>query len=477
MATTQFEQAIFTSIRTPTGEGYRIIAASSGLRPEEKQAITRLSPSHNGLCAEDPESPCADSSMPGTAFYQLPTGRLCVAYSCLAGAEHTGRGGQRVYTQNLVFLVDDFRGWGSNPFAILRAMRCAGLCEPQLKPSPVLDTVELNPDSLIQRADTHAGLVAITGGWGHAVLQDAMDGRRVVFNLDGGWAEAVEILMLGVPAQRRAEISFAAGLHFTASRPHLITLLSDADQQAKRRLIGQPVTYLDANGSEPPETRPSKWLAFVDRFWSEGALDALDTRTLREFPDVTGPGMERLGALFNELDSLASKDLGALLDTISRFAEQLSASPERDLVRQLVDAAEDRACSSVEGSNWTACNEFWPRVVTLLTTSNLVGSAIRAIAERLLETAISHDVLAAAEAVVKLARRVGASSEQDANRALVADTLEAVATWAETLYGPDETRFCAACDGWRDLSASYPSVAKLCAMADNLALQNTKAQS
>ena len=44
------DQAIFTSIRGPMGEGYRIVAASRGLRPEEKQAITRLSPSHEALC-------------------------------------------------------------------------------------------------------------------------------------------------------------------------------------------------------------------------------------------------------------------------------------------------------------------------------------------------------------------------------------------------------------------------------------------
>ena len=44
------DQAIFTSIRTPMGEGYRIIAASRGVRPEEKQLITRRSPSHGALC-------------------------------------------------------------------------------------------------------------------------------------------------------------------------------------------------------------------------------------------------------------------------------------------------------------------------------------------------------------------------------------------------------------------------------------------
>ena len=65
------DQAIFTSIRTPMGEGYRIIAASRGLRPHEKQAITRSSPSHDSLCW----TPAEEQNIPGrlaAAFYKLP---------------------------------------------------------------------------------------------------------------------------------------------------------------------------------------------------------------------------------------------------------------------------------------------------------------------------------------------------------------------------------------------------------------------
>jgi len=474
MATTQFDQAIFTSIRTPTGEGYRIIAASAGLRADEKQSITRLSPSHNGLCAEDPNSQGANSSMPGTAFYQLPTGRLCVAYSCLAGAEHTARGGQRVYTQNLIFSAEDFRVWGWNPFAILRAMLCAGLCEPQLKPPPVFEPVELSPGDSVAPADPQAGLLAVAGGWGRAVLQDAMEGRRVVLNLEGSWAEALEVLMLGVPAQRRAEMSFAAGLHFTASRPHVITILSDVDQQAKHRLIGQPVTYVDATNPEPPEMRPSQWLTFVDRCWSGGELETLGRRTNCELPDVSTPGLERLGALFNEIDSLASKNIGELLDTIGRVSQQLTASPERELVRQLVDAAEEQACRSLERATWDDCAEFWPRAVSLLAASEWVSGAVQTIAERMLEAAISHDPIAAAEAAIELARRTRESSVPAGSMQLVDHALEAVAVWAEKLFGPDEARFRAACEGWRELAADCPPVARLCALADKIAATGSK---
>ena len=84
-ATLTCDQAIFTSIRTPMGEGYRIIAASRGLRPEEKQAITRSSPSHDSLCWPADKGTEETENRYGAAFYPLPTGRFCVALSCYGG--------------------------------------------------------------------------------------------------------------------------------------------------------------------------------------------------------------------------------------------------------------------------------------------------------------------------------------------------------------------------------------------------------
>ena len=61
------DQAIFTSIRTPMGEGYRVIAASRGVRPNEKQSITRNSPSHDSLCVAPSDTDRADFGEIGRA--------------------------------------------------------------------------------------------------------------------------------------------------------------------------------------------------------------------------------------------------------------------------------------------------------------------------------------------------------------------------------------------------------------------------
>ena len=141
------DQAIFTSIRTPMGEGYRIIAASLGIRSDEKQTITRHSPSHEGLCLGQTDTTRSFGGAQGAAFYPLPSGRFCVALSCPAGAEHTGRGGQRVYTHNVVIRADDWSLLGYNPFNVLRAMAAAGLTTPQLTPPAVLPALGLSVET------------------------------------------------------------------------------------------------------------------------------------------------------------------------------------------------------------------------------------------------------------------------------------------------------------------------------------------
>ena len=79
------DQAIFTSIFSPTGTGYRLVSASKGLLQDEKQCIIAHSPSHDGLCDPSPDAE-------GCCFYELPSGRYAIAHSRHAGVEQSGRG-------------------------------------------------------------------------------------------------------------------------------------------------------------------------------------------------------------------------------------------------------------------------------------------------------------------------------------------------------------------------------------------------
>ena len=176
MTTTAFvcDQAIFTSVRTPMGEGYRIIASSKGIKPDEKQAITRSSPSHDSLCADETNNPTAFA----IACYTLPTKRICLAYSCFAGAEHTGRGGQRVYTLNLVFNEKDFANIRYNPFHLVRALVSEGCTAPQLKPPRNLPELQLPVATEVDPAAIPSTVGLMDSSWMEHILQTVMAQKK-----------------------------------------------------------------------------------------------------------------------------------------------------------------------------------------------------------------------------------------------------------------------------------------------------------
>ncbi len=304
-------QAIFTSVRTPMGEGYRIIAASRTIRPEEKQTITRYSPSHDALCVSASDASAADRTVAGVAFYPLSSERLCVALTVCAGTEHTGRGGKRVYTHNVVFARIDFQKWAYNPFNVLRAMIRAGVTTPQLKPPPVLEELQLlldvSPDEMRSALSAGAKMLSrtcLSSAFRRYVLQGLLDGRSLVVKLDGGWLESAEAWLMGVPGPMRWELSFGAGLKFSVGRCHRLQLVSDHTRTVKRRVAGQPLEYVDPTIKDEPAVSSSAWLSLVDHHWSSGDIAALAGRTSRPFDDTSPQARERIARLYRSMDAI-----------------------------------------------------------------------------------------------------------------------------------------------------------------------------
>lgn len=130
------DQAVFTSIRGPMGEGYRLVAMSPGITAEERAEITRRSPSHESLCSQEP-------SAWGLSSYPLAGGRQCIGCSRHAGREHTGRG-QRVHT-HLVLLNDEaFACFGYDPVAVQGALLQRIGPTPDLKPPTCMEPLGLS---------------------------------------------------------------------------------------------------------------------------------------------------------------------------------------------------------------------------------------------------------------------------------------------------------------------------------------------
>lgn len=451
------EQAIFTSIRTPTGEGYRIVAASAGLKPEEKQAITRNSPSHESICA--PPEAAAEQTM-GAAFYSLPTGRLCFAFSCLAGAEHTGRGGFRVYTANVVFGREDFARCGFNPFNIVRAMAAAGLTQPMLKPPQILPhlalKVSLNPmpgaGPFFPKEFSAAHRVC--------VLELALSGREVLVDMPQNWISATEAILLGLPGEMRESLSFSAGLRFSTNRKHRLQLLHEERNAVRSRGGIQHAEFIDVLAGAPPATRDSAWLQFVERHWRAADFGGLSRRTSRTFGSTKLQDIEEAGALYNLIDSLEKLPT---LQTLELVSAQIRGkrSTDPDIIDEFLTRAGAALSQRVARDGTMERTQAWKPLLGLWRQSTEGTAFAMPIIKKLLDALSLVDAISAAEAALDLTRDVPTDTSRDELDAFIDTLLSRLGTFAGRHGGGENDRLYSLIAKWHRLRPNSPALTSL----------------
>lgn len=453
------DQAIFTSIRTPMGEGYRVVAASRGLRPDEKQVITRCSPSHEGLCAAPPTVVDEHPSPVAAAFFALPTGRFCVSVACFAGAEHTGRGGQRIYTTHVVFDETGFARCAYNPFHVVRAMIKADLVTPVLKPPTVLPEVDL-PLEVKRSGSGEAHLhPALGANCRRRILETLLEHGHIVVNVDGGWIGSAEALLLGLPGPMRTEISLDLGMRFSVGRCHNLHLLHDESPTTRRRVAGQPVEYLDP--AEPPadEATPSAWLQFVERRWRDGDMASLARRTSRPFADFSPTARERMGRILNDIDDVDQFELMMLLE---RAAERVKGiEPEQDLVDEFLAVAQPALRSRLRAVPAGEAKVCWDRLVSIWRSSDKGTAFAQPLLESLLKRMREDDIVGAAGAAVDVAREIPPAAMRLDHTARLDEFLTYFADWAARTDNLPLEPFQQLCVRWANVRPACPMVQRL----------------
>lgn len=265
----QADQAIFTSIPSAMGEGYRIIAAGSGVRAVEKTAITKHSPSHESLC---------DSSADATALssYPLGKGRYCIAVSRYAGTEHTARGGQRVYTHMVLLDDPDFARFGYNPVSVQTALVRAVGATAILKPPRFLE-----PVTLTEARSSSAGSCDIDQVL--SVVSLLLVGRPVIVFGDRVSVEFLDSVLLALPIWLRRTLSATVGLKFSLARATQLSLIDGHCAETRRAITGHNTEWVDL--ASPPARQSSPFDAYLElirRWWNEGRILEIDrlARTL-----------------------------------------------------------------------------------------------------------------------------------------------------------------------------------------------------
>lgn len=323
----QCDQAVFTSIRSATAEGYRIVGSSLGVRQEEKLDLTRRSPSHGGLCADH------DTAL-GIMAYPMSTGRYCVGCCRLAGAEHTARGGQRVHTHGVLLSEEQFKRFEFNAVRVLSSLARMTL-DLVLSEQPVMDQLSLPVPTAEHVCATPPATVP------HDLVRHLLicmlDTRQRICAHGIRPLAAVEAALGALPAARRAGVSFSVGVTYSPARRLHLALIDGDITETKRIIRGQPVECFTA-ADLPALSLPDygDWLDFVDDSLSRRSAAVLRKLTNR-LPYESGANeLNRIARLQRDLDSIRTSNeaqRAALFATYSRFESRNEL--ERNLADQI----------------------------------------------------------------------------------------------------------------------------------------------
>jgi len=335
------DQAILTSVRSFADEGYRIVAASPGIRADEKVDITRRLPSHGSLC---------DTSPTAVALFCYPmnSGRYCVSHSCYAGKEHTARGGQRVYTHLVLVDRASYRVFDCNPVSVHAALVEAISDSVTLKPPSRLDTLPLAvPSPPIVTQQKHLSIRASENELQCVgqMLSILMAGERSIVVGATRPFPMLEWAMLALPLSERERISATIGLKFSPSRQADFVLMNRDDREKLRVERTSGVQWLDVQSLPSAlHSRCDRWIRLMQRWLTDNRLRHT-ARLTRNLNFKTQPAdLDRIAAICDDIDSINDADPSALEALIRRYAAfKGNNEVERKLTDSLVQLARERA--------------------------------------------------------------------------------------------------------------------------------------
>jgi hypothetical protein len=415
------DHAVFSSVRTVVGKGYQIVAASKGLSHAEKKDITTRSPSHGGLCEDGPEATAV-------AFYKLSSGRLALAFSCDAGAEHTGRGVRRIYTHITVINAEDFARFRFNVSNVLLAVDETGWLDVELQPPHTLEPLELRVRDQGTGKRVAAAVERHGTGWITAVLSSVLQGNRVVAGGDfdpGDWVEAV---LAGVPGPRRQDISFSAGLRFTVGRTYSVSAVTGDLRQTRRLVKGQSLQYVEPGQSDAPSRPDSPWLQMIERCFATGKVDLVLSLTASDFPDASDSAMDRIGTMCNVAERSSTAEGRELLQLATTYVDSESPNAfEADLKMKLLRTVQSHLCERLRGE--PEFEQHWPALSNLLYRSPTAAEfAFPAVAVVLNRLAYNAPISAAAY-LMEAVEALGDSEWTKRLHAVLGPILEGFRAW------------------------------------------------
>ena len=233
-----------TSIKSSRLDGYQLAAASPGITDALAQELTTWGPAHDSLWDTRRDARSVN-------FHVLPSGAQCLSCTTLAGAEYSGRGGGRVYTQTFLLPPEVLPRFANDPFLVLRALAAAGRLVvhdqvPEKLPRvPLLGRSEQPEPTLVTQVLDEVGAKVFDD------LVEAVANSPSVAVVTSGHVERLfQALLHAFPPQDRGSISFTTGLKDSPRRPFRLFVLPNDSTVVRQSQRHAGVKVIDLVGED-----------------------------------------------------------------------------------------------------------------------------------------------------------------------------------------------------------------------------------
>jgi hypothetical protein len=249
----RLEQAIFTSVRGARLDGYQLAVASKGITNDVAKELNSWGPAHDSLWGVEPGARSIN-------FHRLAGDLYCISQTCLAGAEYSGRGGGRVYTQMLVVPREALDRFAGDPFQILQAVAASGRMLVHEHVPNSLPTIPLIGRGAELDKSAAAELICAIPPETLAELTEVLTSNMsltVISNLPV--ARLFQVLLQQLTPGERIDVSFSTGLRPSSRRPFKLSVVPNDPTLARQsqRISGGRIVEVIAANSDLIVTRPS----------------------------------------------------------------------------------------------------------------------------------------------------------------------------------------------------------------------------
>lgn len=337
------EQGVFTSIRSHTGEGYRIITATPGIKADERAEITRRCPSHGSFCEDS-----ADAV--GMSFFTLASERHFVAIHCHAGVEHTARGGQRVYTHFVVLDQAQFGRFGFDAGRVTLAIARAIGDNLVLKVPPRLDLL-----NLVVSPAADEGVDSATQATARSLSRCLMNATDQAISSPSEPLRTFCAAAKLTPAFFRIRAACTIGLKFSPSRPVKLVIAHKDGGEFARALRGQEHAFVDLSTTTPSAAQAlTPWFDFIDRRIKAGRSKEVTSLNDELTTHCSSDLLARLAELCDALDRVDQFNAEAVETARARFAQPISQHPAEAKRLMALHVALDRRTTALSKAEKSA---------------------------------------------------------------------------------------------------------------------------